>query len=133
MGFTHQAFRFALAFLGQANHKFNHTSFDPLDFMRALIYFQPYTFPSETLVAILLAVNARTWAKIYILARTFFPQDRTMINILENYNLWQVRMPRHRFITGWKNFHSFCAIARDAHRLYRHYASHSKICKALQD
>ena len=72
---------------------------DALPFVRAMTYLQPYAFPIDIMVAMLHSVPFRTWAKLYVFARTFFPQETTMITLLENYNLWDVRIPMTRLDT----------------------------------
>ena len=120
MHFDHNAFTMALTFLAQAHYTFPYTTMDPLQFLRALVYLQPYTFPIDIMVAMLRSVPVRTWAKLYVLTRTFFPRQTTLITLLENYNLWHVRIPMTRLRSVWMHAHTFQNVARSAHRLYLH-------------
>ena len=93
---------------------------DPLQFLRPLVYLQPYTFPIDIMVAMLRSVPVRTWAKLYVLTRTFFPRQTTLITLLENYNLWHVRIPMTRLCSIWMHTHTFQNVTCSAHRLSLH-------------
>ena len=123
MNFDQNAFTMALTYLAQAHHTYPYTTMDPLQFVRAMAYFQPYAFPIDVMVAILHHAPVRTWAKLYVLARTFFARDTMLITLLENYNLWHVRIPMTRLCSAWRHANRFQNVARGAQRLYRRAAA----------
>ena len=113
----------ALTFLAQASYTFPYTTMDPLQFVRAMAYLQSYTFSIDIMLAMLRSVPVRTWAKLYVLTRTFFPRETTLITLLENCNLWHVCIPMTRLRSIWMHAHTFQNVARSAHRLYLHAAN----------
>ena len=122
MAFDENAFTLALAFLGQANSFHPYANLDPLQFLRALAYLQPYSIPIEIMVTMLHHSNVRQWAKFYVLARTFFPKDHRLITVLENYNLWHVRLRLENLRTLWVHPTKLFLASRATHRVYSRYA-----------
>ena len=79
-------------YLGMTSLPFQYLSMNLQDFMRAMAYFQPQEFLWEILVAMLHRATPLSWARIFLLACLYFPKDRITIRILQDYNLWHVRL-----------------------------------------
>ena len=101
MGFDRHAFTMAFTFLAQAHHTYPFTQMDPLNFIWVLAYFQPYEFPLNIWVSMLHSIPVRQWAKIFFLLRTYFPNDKMAIKVIENYNLWHVHIPIDKLNKVW--------------------------------
>ena len=109
--------------MAQAPYTFPYTTMDPLQFVRPMACLQPYMFPIDIMVAMLRSIPVRTWAKLYVLTCTFFTRETTLITLLENYNLWHVRIPMTWLRSIWIHANTFQNVARSAHRLYLHSAN----------
>ena len=119
MHFDHNAFTMALTFLAQAHYTFPYTTMDPLQFLRAMVYLQPYTFPIDIMVAMLRSVPVRTLC----FDPHIFPTRNDTHYATRNYNLWHVRIPMTWLRSVWMHAHTFQNVARSAHRLYLHAAN----------
>ena len=123
MRFDDDAFTLALAFLAQASYSHPYTTLNPLEFVRAMAYFQPHSLPIEIMVAMLHRSNVAQWSNFYVLARTFFPKDRRLIMVLKNYNLWHVRISIERLRELGTCPNVLLQAARDYHALFRRYVN----------
>ena len=54
MNYDQDTFTLALAILGQANYFHPYTTLDPLQFLRAIAHLQPYIFPIEIMVSLMM-------------------------------------------------------------------------------
>ena len=123
MRFHDDTFTLALAFLAQASYSHPYTTLNPLEFLRAMAYFQPHSLPIEIMVAMLRRSHVAQWSNFYVLARTLFPKDRRLITVLENYNLWHVRISIERLRDLGTCPNVLLQAARDHHALFRRYVN----------
>ena len=75
------------------------------------------------MVVMLRRSNVAQWSNFYVLARTFFPKDRRLITVLENYNIWHVRMSIERLRELGMCPNVLLQVSRDYHALFRRYVN----------
>ena len=71
----------------------NVTESNPVELLRAFAYLQCPKFPETYFVRFLPNLDTSTWAKFIVVHSFFMPEDTAIQIHLNNFNLWNVRMP----------------------------------------
>ena len=126
MNFSSNAFDTALSYISGYPDLMDLNDSDPVDLLRAFAYLQCPKFPETYLMRLLPNMKISTWAKFTFLHQFFMQNDITTWAHLNDFNLWNVRMPS----INLKNTREpkprpfdFCRAARSSRRAFRHWAN----------
>ena len=126
MHISSSAFETALCYIGGIPELLNVTESNPVDLLRPFAYLQYSRFPETYFVRFLPNLDISTWAKFTFVVSFFMPEETAIQIHLNNYNLWNVRMPSLDLSESRSQKprpFDFCQAARTSEHAFRHWAN----------